>query len=108
VGFTIGTPVEIIKSLMEIDYFVALCISFWQRRSWRNLFAYMGPGFLVSIAYIDPGNCKIVISLLLTCHHKLCANKHVYHTCNLLYSQLKRICRREQNSSMRCVCHILM
>lgn len=26
------------------------------RRSWRNLFAYMGPGFLVSIAYIDPGN----------------------------------------------------
>ncbi|KAG4955292.1 hypothetical protein JHK85_041672 [Glycine max] len=26
------------------------------RRSWKNLFAYMGPGFLVSIAYIDPGN----------------------------------------------------
>lgn len=25
-------------------------------RSWKNLFAYMGPGFLVSIAYIDPGN----------------------------------------------------
>ncbi|OVA16080.1 Natural resistance-associated macrophage like [Macleaya cordata] len=24
--------------------------------SWKNLFAYMGPGFLVSIAYIDPGN----------------------------------------------------
>ncbi|KAE7997233.1 hypothetical protein FH972_001883 [Carpinus fangiana] len=46
------------------------------RRSWRNLFAYMGPGFLVSIAYIDPGNCKI----------------------------LKRICRREQNSSMRILC----
>ncbi|KAI3982384.1 hypothetical protein MKX01_041222 [Papaver californicum] len=23
---------------------------------WKNLFAYMGPGFLVSIAYIDPGN----------------------------------------------------
>ncbi|KAJ9692968.1 hypothetical protein PVL29_011888 [Vitis rotundifolia] len=27
-----------------------------QRKSWKNLFAYMGPGFLVSIAYIDPGN----------------------------------------------------
>ncbi|KAL5160444.1 Metal transporter Nramp1 [Glycine soja] len=24
--------------------------------SWKNLFAYVGPGFLVSIAYIDPGN----------------------------------------------------
>ncbi|XP_047316927.1 metal transporter Nramp6-like [Impatiens glandulifera] len=26
------------------------------KKNWRNLFAYMGPGFLVSIAYIDPGN----------------------------------------------------
>ncbi|GMQ09218.1 hypothetical protein CsSME_00052672 [Camellia sinensis var. sinensis] len=26
------------------------------KKSWRNLFAYIGPGFLVSIAYIDPGN----------------------------------------------------
>jgi manganese transport protein len=26
------------------------------KTSWKNLFAYMGPGFLVSIAYIDPGN----------------------------------------------------
>ncbi|EPS63802.1 metal transporter, partial [Genlisea aurea] len=27
-----------------------------EEKSWKNLFAYMGPGFLVSIAYIDPGN----------------------------------------------------
>ncbi|RZB98164.1 Metal transporter Nramp6 isoform B [Glycine soja] len=27
-----------------------------KRTSWKNLFAYIGPGFLVSIAYIDPGN----------------------------------------------------
>ncbi|KAF3785185.1 Metal transporter [Nymphaea thermarum] len=27
-----------------------------QKASWKNLFAYTGPGFLVSIAYIDPGN----------------------------------------------------
>lgn len=27
-----------------------------EKKSWRNLFAYMGPGFLISIAYIDPGN----------------------------------------------------
>ncbi|XP_057968529.1 metal transporter Nramp1-like [Malania oleifera] len=26
------------------------------KKSWKNLFAYMGPGFFVSIAYIDPGN----------------------------------------------------
>ncbi|GAB2269543.1 Metal transporter Nramp6 [Dionaea muscipula] len=26
------------------------------RKSWKNFFSYMGPGFLVSIAYIDPGN----------------------------------------------------
>ncbi|KAI3437187.1 Non-specific serine/threonine protein kinase [Psidium guajava] len=26
------------------------------RKSWKNIFAYIGPGFLVSIAYIDPGN----------------------------------------------------
>jgi hypothetical protein len=30
-----------------------------QKTSWKNLFSYIGPGFLVSIAYIDPGNCKI-------------------------------------------------
>ncbi|XAR55552.1 hypothetical protein NMG60_11035654 [Bertholletia excelsa] len=25
---------------------------------WRNFFAYVGPGFLVSLAYIDPGNME--------------------------------------------------
>nr|WNH25164.1 natural resistance-associated macrophage protein 6 [Fagopyrum tataricum] len=28
------------------------------KKSWKNLFAYMGPGFLVSMAYIDPGNLE--------------------------------------------------
>ncbi|GMQ09214.1 hypothetical protein CsSME_00052672 [Camellia sinensis var. sinensis] len=32
------------------------CLIGIQKKSWRNLFAYIGPGFLVSIAYIDPGN----------------------------------------------------
>lgn len=27
-----------------------------ERHSWKNLLSYTGPGFLVSIAYIDPGN----------------------------------------------------
>ncbi|KAL3535399.1 hypothetical protein ACH5RR_003885 [Cinchona calisaya] len=26
------------------------------KKSWKNLLSYIGPGFLVSIAYIDPGN----------------------------------------------------
>ncbi|CAI9113881.1 OLC1v1014576C1 [Oldenlandia corymbosa var. corymbosa] len=26
------------------------------KKSWKNFFSYLGPGFLVSIAYIDPGN----------------------------------------------------
>ncbi|XP_020270393.1 metal transporter Nramp3-like isoform X2 [Asparagus officinalis] len=27
-----------------------------EKTSWKNFFSYLGPGFLVSIAYIDPGN----------------------------------------------------
>ena len=38
----------------------------WQKNSWKNLFSYVGPGFLVSIAYIDPGNCKIKHSVSLS------------------------------------------
>ncbi|KAK3021809.1 hypothetical protein RJ639_047164 [Escallonia herrerae] len=33
-----------------------LVVLLLQKKSWKNFFAYMGPGFLVSIAYIDPGN----------------------------------------------------
>jgi len=29
--------------------------------SWSKLMAFMGPGFLVSIAYIDPGNFAVDI-----------------------------------------------
>src|SRR5688572_2441118 len=24
---------------------------------WRKLFAFMGPGYLVAVGYMDPGNC---------------------------------------------------
>lgn len=30
---------------------------------WRKLLAYMGPGFFISIAYIDPGNLGIDIQV---------------------------------------------
>ncbi|KAK2966450.1 hypothetical protein RJ640_005429 [Escallonia rubra] len=30
-----------------------------QKHGWRNFLTYVGPGFLVSIAYIDPGNSTL-------------------------------------------------
>lgn len=47
------------KSAEGIFWLRATVAYYVQKKSWKNLFAYMGPGFLVSIAYIDPGNCKI-------------------------------------------------
>lgn len=37
--------------LTVIEYFL-------QRFSFRKLWAFMGPGFLMSIAYLDPGNIE--------------------------------------------------
>ncbi|KAF4353748.1 hypothetical protein F8388_024317 [Cannabis sativa] len=40
------------------------------RTSWKNFFSYLGPGFLVSIAYIDPGNSTMDnIGGFLCCSH---------------------------------------
>ena len=39
------------------DYFWMVVLSI-QKRGFKTLLAYLGPGFLVAIAYIDPGNCK--------------------------------------------------
>jgi len=75
--------------------------SILQKRSWKNLFAYMGPGFLVSIAYIDPGNCKITLFLIFFCNEG-----KTYVTVYLRYSfnnlQLRRIFRLGHNINMRC------
>lgn len=30
---------------------------------WKKLLSYVGPGFLVSVAYLDPGNCLLSLSL---------------------------------------------
>lgn len=46
-----GGPASPLIDEIEIDQIIVP-----QEKSWKNLFAYMGPGFLVSIAYIDPGN----------------------------------------------------
>ncbi|KAK0578012.1 hypothetical protein LWI29_003650 [Acer saccharum] len=39
------------------------------KKSWKNLFDYMGPGFLVSIAYIDPGNFRSTVQVWVTLDH---------------------------------------
>ncbi|RLM54850.1 metal transporter Nramp3 isoform X2 [Panicum miliaceum] len=46
-----GTP--LIESI-DVDQIVIP-----EKNSWKNLFSYIGPGFLVSIAYIDPGNSRL-------------------------------------------------
>lgn len=33
--------------------------------SWRKFMGYVGPGFLVSLAYLDPGNCMLNLSLFI-------------------------------------------
>ena len=49
-----------------------------QKKSWRNFFAYLGPGFLVSIAYIDPGNCKTSPCVLFHANGDIAAHHDPY------------------------------
>ncbi|CAH9083025.1 unnamed protein product [Cuscuta europaea] len=44
-------PSEPLIDNIEYDQIVVA-----DKKSWKNFFAYLGPGFLVCIAYIDPGN----------------------------------------------------
>ncbi|KAK8930851.1 Metal transporter Nramp3 [Platanthera zijinensis] len=48
---TFGGPASPLIDEIEIHQIVVP-----QERSWKNFFSFMGPGFLVAIAYIDPGN----------------------------------------------------
>lgn len=36
----------------------SVCLKFQTRFSFRKLWAFTGPGFLMSIAYLDPGNIE--------------------------------------------------
>ncbi|HEX8037567.1 MAG TPA: divalent metal cation transporter, partial [Chryseosolibacter sp.] len=40
------------KSLSEVH----ASIDIGQRKGWRKLLAFMGPAYLVSVGYMDPGN----------------------------------------------------
>ncbi|KAJ6802098.1 metal transporter Nramp3-like isoform X1 [Iris pallida] len=48
---TSNGPTEPLIDSVEVGQIVVS-----EKQSWKNLFAYAGPGFLVCIAYIDPGN----------------------------------------------------
>ncbi|KAG6497413.1 hypothetical protein ZIOFF_045312 [Zingiber officinale] len=44
-----------------------------QKPTWKRFMAYVGPGFLVSMAYIDPGNCNsLSLSLSFIVYLQLC------------------------------------
>lgn len=62
----------------------------------------MGPGFLVSIAYIDPGNCKNTLFMIFFCNERKSISDMVY----LWYSndnwQSRRIFSLGHNINMRC------
>lgn len=93
------------KSAEGIFWLRATVACYVQKKSWKNLFAYMGPGFLVSIAYIDPGNCKICSFSLLytTFRFVVCVFCSIMNgILKILYgnSQLKLIYNLEHSTSM--------
>ncbi|XP_039114113.1 metal transporter Nramp3-like [Dioscorea cayenensis subsp. rotundata] len=47
---SVGAAVPLIDNVEADQIIIA------EKKGWKNFFAYMGPGFLVCIAYIDPGN----------------------------------------------------
>ncbi|RAL41401.1 hypothetical protein DM860_010195 [Cuscuta australis] len=54
--FMTGTGNRSLPSEPLIDNIECDQIVVPDKKSWKNFFAYLGPGFLVCIAYIDPGN----------------------------------------------------
>ena len=38
-----------------------MLMSMIQKPGWRKFLSHVGPGFLVSLAYLDPGNCKLLL-----------------------------------------------
>jgi hypothetical protein len=38
-----------------------------QEPAWKRFLAHIGPGFMVSLAYLDPGNCEHLLLSLSPC-----------------------------------------
>ncbi|EPS69341.1 hypothetical protein M569_05424, partial [Genlisea aurea] len=85
------------------------------KKGWRNFLSYIGPGFLVSLAYIDPGNMEtalqagasyryellwvILIGLIfgliiqsLAANLGVCTGKHLAEACRAEYPRVVNFC----------------
>ncbi|KAI6690946.1 hypothetical protein NL676_027774 [Syzygium grande] len=51
-------PFSLIALLLSIQRAVVYCFYYVQKPGWRKFLSHVGPGFLVSIAYLDPGNME--------------------------------------------------
>ena len=73
-----------------------------QEPSWKRFLAHVGPGFMVSLAYLDPGNCEsLSLSLsLLSSPFSLSSLSRFSQPFSKL-KQWKRICKLEQITDMR-------
>lgn len=45
---------------MSVFLFVSfsVLVNCVQEPAWKRFLAHVGPGFMVSLAYLDPGNCE--------------------------------------------------
>ncbi|KAL6525054.1 hypothetical protein OROMI_030647 [Orobanche minor] len=81
--------------------------AYQQKPGWRNFWSYVGPGFLVSLAYLDPGNSKhgyellwvILIGLIfaliiqsLAANLGVSTGKHLSEICRAEYPMMVRYC----------------
>ncbi|GLT84960.1 hypothetical protein SLE2022_031660 [Rubroshorea leprosula] len=86
-----------------------------QKPGWRNFLSHVGPGFLVSMAYIDPGNMEtalqgggsygyellwvvligmiyVLIIQSLSANLGVCTGKHLAEVCRIEYPKYVRYC----------------
>ncbi|KAL6515517.1 hypothetical protein OROHE_018551 [Orobanche hederae] len=73
-----------------------------QKPGWRNFLSYIGPGFLVSLAYLDPGNSLLWVILIglifaliiqsLAANLGVSTGKHLSELCRAEYPIMVRYC----------------
>ena len=72
------------KSFTELIHWCFLT----QEPAWKRFLCHVGPGFMVSLAYLDPGNCtrhtlNFIPFLLSTSKSASCCGSHVCHICTV-------------------------
>ncbi|KAL6492903.1 hypothetical protein OROGR_032662 [Orobanche gracilis] len=73
-----------------------------QKPGWKNFLSYVGPGFLVSLAYLDPGNFLLWVILIglifaliiqsLAANLGVSTGKHLSELCRAEYPVMVRYC----------------